>query len=115
MALRGEKGKNSALHKAANGVSTTKKLKAKRAKAQTVRKFVIERRRKAEELTQALLETFPNVEVSINPEKARPASFECQIVTEEGNEILLWTGINRLKKVKFPEPKEVIDATKMAL
>ncbi|TRY64935.1 hypothetical protein DNTS_024622 [Danionella cerebrum] len=54
--------------------------------------------------------------VLLNPQKPRRNSFEITLV-EEGNEIVLWTGIKKgpPRKLKFPEPSEVVSALTEAL
>lgn len=61
-------------------------------------------------LKKALEHAFGNIDVSINPEKPRRGSFECLLVKKDGNNVVLWSGIDKgpPRKLKFPDHQEVI-------
>ncbi|RDD45983.1 Selenoprotein H [Trichoplax sp. H2] len=88
--------------------------KRKRTKVQTNGQFIIER---CDELVKALQTAFPKIESQVNPEKPRRGSFECYLSKEDGDKILLWSGIKLgpPRKLKFPDPDVIVKAAKEAI
>lgn len=60
---------------------------------------------------------YPELQVEMNPTKPRRNSFEITLVKESGEEMLLWSGIKKgpPRKLKFPDPKEVVTILKKSL
>ncbi|TSV81505.1 Selenoprotein H [Bagarius yarrelli] len=67
-------------------------------------------------LREALLAAHPALRVLLNPQKPRRNSFEISLI-EGSKEVVLWTGIKKgpPRKLKFPEPVEVVTALDNAL
>lgn len=72
--------------------------------------------RNAGEVKSALLAAHPGLTVVLNPEKPRRNSFEITLVDGE-KETELWTGIKKgpPRKLKFPQPDDVVAALQEAL
>uniref|UniRef100_A0A8C7YK20 Selenoprotein H n=1 Tax=Oryzias sinensis TaxID=183150 RepID=A0A8C7YK20_9TELE len=72
--------------------------------------------RNAEEVKSALLAARPELTVVCNPEKPRRNSFEITLL-DGAKETSLWTGIKKgpPRKLKFPQPDDVVAALKDAL
>lgn len=72
--------------------------------------------RNAEEVKSALLAARPGLTVVLNPEKPRRNSFEITLL-DGGKETSLWTGIKKgpPRKLKFPQPEDVVAALQKAL
>lgn len=67
-------------------------------------------------MREALLSAHPELHVVLNPEKPRRNSFEVTLI-EGKKELVLWTGLKKgpPRKLKFPEPAEVVTALEEAL
>ncbi|XP_078064483.1 selenoprotein H, partial [Mustelus asterias] len=67
--------------------------------------------RNAMALGEALRKEFGGVEVLLNPAKPRRNSFEITLVTQEGKEVVLWSGIRKgpPRRLKFPDPHLVLE------
>uniref|UniRef100_A0A8C8EVD1 Uncharacterized protein n=2 Tax=Oncorhynchus TaxID=8016 RepID=A0A8C8EVD1_ONCTS len=78
--------------------------------------LVIERKRCAEGVRDALLAARPDLIVVLNPQKPRKKSLEVTLV-EGGKGVCLWTGIKLgpPARLKFPEPAIVVAALEEAL
>lgn len=74
-------------------------------------------KRNANLLSSELLEVFPTAEVLINETKPRSKSFELTAIKEDGEELLLWTGIKKgpPRKLKFPVNSDLIEEAKKLL
>ncbi|XP_046353623.2 selenoprotein H-like, partial [Haliotis rufescens] len=61
--------------------------------------------RRATELADALRSHFSEVNLTLNPEKPRRGSFEITLTTEDGSDVLVWTGLKKgpPRKLKFPD------------
>ncbi|KAF5927425.1 hypothetical protein HPG69_019025 [Diceros bicornis minor] len=66
---------------------------------------------------QALRLEAPELPVKVNPAKPRRGSFEVTLVRPDGSSVELWTGIKKgpPRKLKFPEPQEVVEELKKYL
>lgn len=55
--------------------------------------------------------------MEVNPAKPRRGSFEVTLLRPDGSSVELWTGIKKgpPRKLKFPEPQEVVKALKQHL
>ena len=53
----------------------------------------------------------------VNPTKPRRGSFEVTLMRPDGSSAELWTGIKKghPRKLKFPEPQEVVEELKKYL
>lgn len=67
-------------------------------------------------MREALAASHPELCVVLNPQKPRRNSFEI-ILMEGDKEVVLWSGIKKgpPRKLKFPDPAEVVSALKEAL
>lgn len=72
--------------------------------------------RNAEGVREALAASHPKLLVVLNPQKPRRNSFEITLM-EGDKEVVLWSGIKKgpPRKLKFPDPAEVVSALKEAL
>lgn len=72
--------------------------------------------RNADVVREALADSHPQLKVTINPHKPRRNSFEITLMDGERADVL-WSGIKKgpPRKLKFPEPAEVVTALKQAL
>ncbi|RUS16338.1 hypothetical protein BC937DRAFT_91329 [Endogone sp. FLAS-F59071] len=77
---------------------------------------ILERWSKANNLAKEIENAFPGVKVTINPAAPRRQSFEVT-VKQGGDEKLVWTGIKKgpPRKLKFPEPVDVVEMIKAAI
>ncbi|EHH56218.1 Selenoprotein H [Macaca fascicularis] len=66
---------------------------------------------------QALRLEAPELPVKVNPTKPRRGSFEVTLLRPDGSSAELWTGIKKgpPRKLKFPEPQEVVEELKKYL
>uniref|UniRef100_A0A2K6TX67 Selenoprotein H n=1 Tax=Saimiri boliviensis boliviensis TaxID=39432 RepID=A0A2K6TX67_SAIBB len=66
---------------------------------------------------QALRLEAPELPVKVNPAKPRRGSFEVTLLRPDGSSAELWTGIKKgpPRKLKFPEPQEVVEELKKYL
>ncbi|TKC46135.1 hypothetical protein EI555_005458, partial [Monodon monoceros] len=66
---------------------------------------------------QALRLEAPELPVKVNPTKPRRGSFEVTLLRPDGSSAELWTGIKKgpPRKLKFPEPQEVVKELKKYL
>uniref|UniRef100_A0A8C6WDT1 Selenoprotein H n=1 Tax=Nannospalax galili TaxID=1026970 RepID=A0A8C6WDT1_NANGA len=66
---------------------------------------------------QALQLEAPELLVKMNPSKPRRGSFEVTLLRPDGSSAELWTGIKKgpPRKLKFPEPQEVVKELKKYL
>uniref|UniRef100_A0A2K5RL25 Selenoprotein H n=1 Tax=Cebus imitator TaxID=2715852 RepID=A0A2K5RL25_CEBIM len=73
--------------------------------------------RNAAALSQALRLEAPELPVKVNPAKPRRGSFEVTLLRPDGSSAELWTGIKKgpPRKLKFPEPQEVVEELKKYL
>uniref|UniRef100_G3QGP1 Selenoprotein H n=1 Tax=Gorilla gorilla gorilla TaxID=9595 RepID=G3QGP1_GORGO len=73
--------------------------------------------RNAAALSQALRLEAPELPVKVNPTKPRRGSFEVTLLRPDGSSAELWTGIKKgpPRKLKFPEPQEVVEELKKYL
>lgn len=73
--------------------------------------------RHAAALSQALHREAPELPVKVNPVKPRRGSFEVTLQRPDGSSAELWTGIKKgpPRKLKFPEPLEVVEQLKKYL
>uniref|UniRef100_A0A452R732 Selenoprotein H n=2 Tax=Ursus americanus TaxID=9643 RepID=A0A452R732_URSAM len=73
--------------------------------------------RNAAALSQALRLETPELPVEVNPAKPRRGSFEVTLLRPDGSSVELWTGIKKgpPRKLKFPEPQEVVEELKKHL
>uniref|UniRef100_A0A9R1SID5 Selenoprotein H n=2 Tax=Cyprinus carpio TaxID=7962 RepID=A0A9R1SID5_CYPCA len=74
--------------------------------------------KKDEETGQrALAASHPELCVVLNPQKPRRNSFEIILMEGDKAEVVLWSGIKKgpPRKLKFPDPAEVVSALKEAL
>uniref|UniRef100_G1M7T0 Selenoprotein H n=1 Tax=Ailuropoda melanoleuca TaxID=9646 RepID=G1M7T0_AILME len=73
--------------------------------------------RNAAALSQALRQETPELPVEVNPAKPRRGSFEVTLLRPDGSSVELWTGIKKgpPRKLKFPEPQEVVKELKKHL
>uniref|UniRef100_A0A8C0CNY5 Selenoprotein H n=1 Tax=Balaenoptera musculus TaxID=9771 RepID=A0A8C0CNY5_BALMU len=73
--------------------------------------------RNAAALSQALRLEAPELPVKVNPTKPRRGSFEVTLLRPDGSSAELWTGIKKgpPRKLKFPEPQEVVNELKKYL
>uniref|UniRef100_A0A8D2D543 Selenoprotein H n=1 Tax=Sciurus vulgaris TaxID=55149 RepID=A0A8D2D543_SCIVU len=73
--------------------------------------------RNAAALSQALRLEAPELPVKVNPCKPRRGSFEVTLLRPDGSSAELWTGIKKgpPRKLKFPEPQEVVEELKKYL
>uniref|UniRef100_A0A8C9PJR6 Selenoprotein H n=1 Tax=Spermophilus dauricus TaxID=99837 RepID=A0A8C9PJR6_SPEDA len=119
MAPRGRKRKAEAA-----AVSTSEKReKLGNGKEQVEEAVVIEHctsrvyGRNAAALSQALRLEAPELPVKVNPSKPRRGSFEVTLLRRDGSSAELWTGIKKgpPRKLKFPEPQEVVEELKKYL
>ncbi|XP_012580623.1 PREDICTED: selenoprotein H, partial [Condylura cristata] len=67
--------------------------------------------RHAAALGEALRQEAPELPVRVNPAKPRRGSFEVTLLRPDGSSAELWTGIKKgpPRKLKFPEPLEVVE------
>ncbi|KAI5624848.1 selenoprotein H, partial [Silurus asotus] len=72
--------------------------------------------RNADAVREALLASRSELRVLLNPQKPRRNSFEVTLI-EGIKEVVLWTGIKKgpPRKLKFPDPAEVVTALEDAL
>uniref|UniRef100_A0A673KAZ6 Selenoprotein H n=1 Tax=Sinocyclocheilus rhinocerous TaxID=307959 RepID=A0A673KAZ6_9TELE len=65
----------------------------------------------------ALVASHPELRVVLNPQKPRRNSFEITLMEGDKAEVILWSGIKKgpPRKLKFPDPAEVVSALKEAL
>lgn len=73
--------------------------------------------RHAAALSQALQLEVPELPVQVNPSKPRRGSFEVTLLRPDNSRAELWTGIKKgpPRKLKFPEPQEVVKELKKYL
>ncbi|GAB1286501.1 Selenoprotein H [Apodemus speciosus] len=73
--------------------------------------------RHAAALSQALQLEAPELPVQVNPSKPRRGSFEVTLLRPDNSRVELWTGIKKgpPRKLKFPEPQEVVEELKKYL
>ncbi|KAH0508813.1 Selenoprotein H [Microtus ochrogaster] len=66
---------------------------------------------------QALQLEVPELPVQVNPSKPRRGSFEVTLLRADNSRAELWTGIKKgpPRKLKFPEPQEVVKELKKYL
>uniref|UniRef100_A0A671MSM3 Selenoprotein H n=1 Tax=Sinocyclocheilus anshuiensis TaxID=1608454 RepID=A0A671MSM3_9TELE len=66
---------------------------------------------------EALAASQPELHVVLNPQKPRRNSFEVTLMEGDKAEVVLWSGIKKgpPRKLKFPDPAEVVSALKEAL
>ncbi|EPQ19271.1 Selenoprotein H [Myotis brandtii] len=66
---------------------------------------------------EALRLEAPELPVKVNPAKPRRGSFEVTLLRPDGSSAELWTGIKKgpPRKLKFPEPQEVVEKLKKYL
>lgn len=74
-------------------------------------------KRNANQLSSDLLEAFPSAKVLINETKPRSKSFELTAMKEDGEELVLWTGVKKgpPRKLKFPVNSDLIEEAKKLL
>uniref|UniRef100_A0A672TMK9 Selenoprotein H n=1 Tax=Strigops habroptila TaxID=2489341 RepID=A0A672TMK9_STRHB len=65
----------------------------------------------------ALRGAVAHLTVDINPRQPRRNSFEVSLVKEDGSIVELWSGIGKgpPRKLKFPQPEDVVEALKSSL
>lgn len=73
--------------------------------------------RQAAALSQALRQEAPGLALQVNPAKPRRGSFEVTLLRADGGRAELWSGIRRgpPRKLKFPEPRDVVAALRKHL
>lgn len=74
-------------------------------------------KRRADEVVERLRQRWPTIEAVYNPEKPRRGAFELVLITEDGSEVLIWSGLKRgpPRKEKFPNLDLVQDLLNEAL
>lgn len=74
-------------------------------------------KRNANKLLAELRQEFPGIQSETNPTKPRSKSFECTLKKEDGEEVLIWSGLKKgpPRMLKFPEADVIISAIKEAL
>uniref|UniRef100_A0A8C6VF62 Selenoprotein H n=1 Tax=Naja naja TaxID=35670 RepID=A0A8C6VF62_NAJNA len=70
--------------------------------------------RRAEAVSQELCLAFPDIRVEVNLEKPRRNSFEVVLLKKDGTKIELWSGLKKgpPRKLKFPEPSNIVEMVK---
>uniref|UniRef100_A0A0G2K8K5 Selenoprotein H n=1 Tax=Rattus norvegicus TaxID=10116 RepID=A0A0G2K8K5_RAT len=73
--------------------------------------------RHAAALSQALQLEAPEISVQVNRSKPRRGSFEVTLLRPDNSRVELWTGIKKgpPRKLKFPEPQEMVEELKKYL
>jgi len=71
-------------------------------------------KRNAAQITEGIRAEFADIEVELNPSKPRSKSFEITVTYDDGEDVLVWTGIKKgpPRKLKFPELSEVLKEVK---
>lgn len=71
-------------------------------------------KRNAIQLTEGIRAEFPDIKVELNPTKPRSKSFEITVTYDDGEELVVWTGVKKgpPRKLKFPELSEVLKEVK---
>ncbi|KAK3864207.1 hypothetical protein Pcinc_030091 [Petrolisthes cinctipes] len=62
-------------------------------------------------VTDGIRKKFPDIEVELNPKKPRSKTFEITITFDDGESVLVWSGLKKgpPRKLKFPDVAEVIE------
>lgn len=71
-------------------------------------------KRNAAQITEGIRAEFSDIEVELNPNKPRSKSFEITVTYDDGENVLVWTGIKKgpPRKLKFPELSAVLKEVK---
>lgn len=71
-------------------------------------------KRNAAQITEGIRAEFTDIEVELNPNKPRGKSFEITVTYDDGEDVLVWTGIKKgpPRKLKFPELSDVLKVVK---
>jgi len=74
-------------------------------------------KRRALEIHQAFVNTYPDLELVLNNSVPRKGSFELTLINSDGVETLLWSGIKRgpPRREKFPDPDSLMAELKKSL